>query len=233
MTMFDDSENHEGWRNPTLLLIAGIVGVFFVLFLLCIMSLLFVSNNANQPGRGTAMAMASQQYATIQAALTATKRAATSTTTTYETNQDPNITPSNTIGKIEIEYPVQMMPFESGTVLVHVSVPSQLVNVNLETLTRISIPASGSTQIEGLSEFSTNILVAERMSVVLSSPTFQVEELIQSTQTVHPAVAGWITSWAWTITAPKEYGAHVFTVRVYLLDDTVPAWLGSFNVIIR
>jgi hypothetical protein len=231
--MFDDSENHEGWRNPTLLLIAGVVGVFFVLSLLCIMSLLFVNNNALQPGRGTAMALATQQYATIQAALTATKRAATGTTTTYETTDDPNITPINTVGKIEVEYPVQMLPVESGTVLVHVSVPSQLVDVNLETLTRIPIPASGSTQIEGLSEFSTNILVAERMSVVLSSPTFQVEDLIESTQTVHTGIAGWITSWAWTITAPKESGTHVFTIRVYLLDDTVPAWLGSFNVIIR
>ena len=230
--MFDDNENHTGWRNPTLLLIAGIVGVFFVLFVLCIMSLLLV-NNANQPGRGTAMAMASQQYATIQTALTATKRAVTSPATTYETTEDPDITPSNTIGKIEVEYPVQMMPFESGTVLVHVSVPSQLVDVNLETLTRIPIPASGSTPIEGLSEFSTNIFVAERMSLVLSSPTFQVEDLTESTQTVHTGVAGWITSWAWTITAPKEFGAHVFTVRVYLLDDTVPAWLGSFSVIIR
>ena len=233
MTRFGDNEDHEGSSNRTFLLIAGMLGVFVVLSLLCMTGILLVNKNASQPRQGTAIAMATRQAATIYVALTASKQAATSTTTTYETTEDPNITQSNTIGAIEVEYPIQMRPLESGTVLVHVSVPSQLVNINLETLTRIPIPVGGSAPIERLGKFSTNILIAERMRVVLSSPTFQVEDLIQSTQTVRPGIAGWITSWAWRIKAPNEYGTHVFTVSVYLLDDTFPAWLGSFDVTMK
>ena len=231
--MFEDNENQEGWRNPTFLLIAGILGVFVILSLLCITGVLLVNKNVNQPRQATAMAMASQQSATIYVALTATKRAEINPTVAYETTEDPNITQSNTIGELEVKYSAQMMPSEREIVLVHVSVPPQLVNVNLETLTRIQISTTGTTQIETLGKFKTNIRTAERMRVMLSSPTLQIEDVMESTQTIPTGIAGWITSWAWTIKAPEEYGTHIFTVNVYLLDDTVPAWLGSFNVMIR
>jgi hypothetical protein len=223
---FDEPNPPEKSNNRTFLLVGGILGTFVLLGLLCIAGYLFFSNNTNQQSEATAVAQATQQAATIQAALTATA----DTTVTYEATEDQNITQSTAVGKIEVEYPVQMMPSESETVLVYISVPVQLVNVDFETLTRVPVSAPGSTPREIVQRFNTNILIAERMRVVLSAPSFQVEDLIQPSQNVNIDIAGWVTSWAWTIKAPQEYGTQVFTIRVYLLDDVVPAWLGSFNV---
>jgi hypothetical protein len=235
MTTFDDPADPDvddadaGSNNRTFLLVAGLLGGFVFLSLLCMVGYLIFANNANQQSETTAVALATQQAATIQAGITATAQMA-AIPATFQAAEGQNITQSTTVGKIEIEYPIQMMPSESETVLVYVSVPAQLVNVDFETLTRVPVSAAGAIPAGMLNKFSTNILIAEQMRVVLSSPSFKVEELIQSTQPVKVDIGGWVTSWAWTIKAPQEYGTQVFTVRVYLLDNSVPAWFGSFNV---
>lgn len=150
--------------------------------------------------------------------------------TDYQTVDRQNTTQSNILGNIEVEYPIQLSPLTSETVFVYISIPSQLVNADIESLTRVPVSLAKLSPIEAIGKFKTNILLAERMRVELFSPSFQVESQYPTEQLVNLNKIESRTQWAWTIKAPQDTGKQVVIIRVYLLDDQAPSWVGSFDI---
>jgi hypothetical protein len=90
---FEEPNPPEETSNRTFLLVAGILGALVLLGLLCIVGYFFFRNASNQQNNATAIAQATNQEATIQAAVTLTSVARNLTLTAAVTNTVP---PTNT-----------------------------------------------------------------------------------------------------------------------------------------
>ena len=148
----------------------------------------------------------------------------------YEATNSQNTTLSNVIGQVHVEYPLHIFTQASESIFVQISIPSQLAKVKRESMTRVPVSLAEIDPTNALGEFNTNILVSEIMQVYLSSPSLQTEALYPKSQHVNLTNIDSPTEWAWTIRAPGESGTQVFVIRVFLEDDLVPIWLGSFNL---
>jgi len=89
----NDEDPLEESNNRLFLIVAGILGGFVLLGLLCIAGYLFFRNSTNQQSEATGQFLATQQAATIQAGLTQTNIAQDLTQTAGVTNTVP---PTNT-----------------------------------------------------------------------------------------------------------------------------------------
>jgi hypothetical protein len=162
---------------------------------------------------------------------TATPRLPTPTPTPFfETTDNPNISQTDVLGELNVEYPMRMIPESSDTVILSIYIPPALASLKPVSVERIQIPDDIPAVIGELNFYRTTILVAETMRAELSSPSFEIERLHPSQQYVKIQEVSQPTSWAWTIRAPNALGKQVFTLKIYLKQDINPAWVGSFYV---
>ena len=149
----------------------------------------------------------------------------------FETTDNPNISQTDVLGDLNVEYPMRMSPESSDTVILSIYIPTALVNLKPMSVERIQIPDDIPAIIGELNSYQTTILVTEIMRAELSSPGLEiVESLHASQQYVNIQEVNKPTSWAWTIRAPNALGRQVFTLKIYLNQDINPAWVGSFYV---
>ena len=137
---------------------------------------------------------------------------------------------SETLGELDVEYPMRVSPGSSDTVILSIYVPASLASLKPMSVERVQLPDDVPAIIGDLNSYRTTILVAETMRAELSSPGFEVESLHPAQQQVNIHEVNQPTSWAWTIRAPSSLGRQVFTLRIYLNQEISPAWVGSFHV---
>jgi len=148
----------------------------------------------------------------------------------FETTDNPNISQTDVLGELNVEYPMRMSPESSDTVILSIYIPVALASLKPVSVAKIPIPDDIPAVIGGVNFYRTAILVAETMRAELSSPSFEIEGLHPSQQYVNVQETNRSTSWAWAIRAPNVLGKHVFTLKIYLKQDVNPAWAGCFYV---
>ena len=164
---------------------------------------------------------------------TATPMLGTPTSTpefVLETTNETAISETDTLGEINIEYPLRLSPGSSDSVFVSILIPDMLVSLAPVAIERIVIPSEDPPVIREPRLHQATILIWETMRVELSSPTFEIESQYPSKQFVNTNVIAKPTFWAWTIVAPRTTGIHVIIVRVYPGDEDQPSWVGSLEI---
>ena len=165
----------------------------------------------------------------------------TSTPTPFPTNtpyptpvlevvENTEVSGIDKLGEVNIEYPIRMSPRSSDSVRVSIYIPPQLASLEPVAIERIEIPPDAPRIVGELNSHTAIILVAKEMRVELSSPTFEIENLYPSKQSIDLASSNKLTIWAWTIVAPDTIGNHVLTMRVYPGDGEAPSWVGNIKV---
>jgi len=82
-------------------------------------------------------------------------------------------------------------------------------------------------------EYTTLIYVAQRMRVELVAPNFTIQELYPAEQDLDLSTPAAVTKWAWTISAPATPNEYVLVVKVYMANNAIPVWVGSFDVVVE
>lgn len=162
--------------------------------------------------------------------MTSTNATITPTPQFYQATENLNTSQSDIIGKLDVEYPASLFEDTSEMVDLNIFIPQELLNVSPATITRIPLPSNAPLLIESIQPFHANIYLAGTMRVELTSLSFEVSNLFPSEQRVDILRSDNPTYWAWIIRAPHEPGIQIFTVKVFLNQDTVATWLGNFPV---
>ena len=132
------------------------------------------------------------------------------------------------VGNLNIQYPVKINSGSSKTISLHINIPAELAS--LENYQVDARQPDNPHPLGKYSDFSTLILVSAKMRVELVAPNFTVQELYPSEQTLDLSVPNPHADWGWTITAPGLPNEYVLVVKVFLAENPVPAWVGSFDV---
>lgn len=185
----------------------------------------------------------STRHATASARFTATPEAVpagtatwvvpsadTPTPSSYETTGDPNLSKTEALGEAKVEYPLRLNPESSDTVYLFLSVPAYMASLQPAGYVRVPIPPDVPQVIGEPRTYQTKIPIMELMRAELSSLSFEVESLCPPEQFVTVKAGSPPTRWGWSIRAPETVGQHIFTLSIYLNQDTVPVWIGSFKV---
>ena len=145
---------------------------------------------------------------------------------------DTDISNDSVLGELEVEYPMQMSPDSSDTVIVSIYVPIQLASASPMSIERIVVTPDAPRIMGKLSSYYATILIAKTMRVELSSVRrgFEIENLYPPVQEVNIYDFDKPTYWAWTIKAPSTLGSHVLVIRVYLGEATNPSWVGCIEI---
>lgn len=139
----------------------------------------------------------------------------------------PDAPQAESLGKLDVTYPVRMAPQASDTVILELSVPELLAAAEPVAVARVEEAEPIS---EDLGRYDAVIFLAPRMRAELTSPGLTVEALTPAEQPVAINAIDAPTSWAWTVQAPGTPGKQVLTLRLFRSGDDAPMWIGSLRV---
>jgi hypothetical protein len=193
--------------NPALLL-------FLFLFCLSLLMIACVS------------ATATPAQPTRSAPVTPLVNPATLETTTEQ------IPAQSRLGQLFIQYPVYLQPGASKVINFQISLPAELADTSSDSYKPDVRPADSPRPLGKYSDYTTLILVNQRMRVELIAPNFTIQELYPTEQPLDLTTPNARTKWGWTITAPNLPNEYVLVVKVYMLGTEAPIWVGSFDVVV-
>jgi hypothetical protein len=132
------------------------------------------------------------------------------------------------IGNLNIQYPVKINSASSKTISLHINIPAELASLdNYQVDAR---QPDNPHPLGKYSDFSTLILVSAKMRVELIAPNFTIQALYPSEQILDISSPNPHADWGWTVTAPKLPNEYVLVVRIFIAENPVPSWVGSFDV---
>ncbi len=131
------------------------------------------------------------------------------------------------LGRLEVEYPVEMAPQSSDTVILELSIPELLVAAEPAAVVRVE---EAEPVAEGLGRYEAVVYLVDRMRAELTSPALVVEPVTSPEQDVDTIDVASPTTWAWTVQAPETAGKQVMTLRLFRAGEETPLWVGSLRV---
>ena len=131
------------------------------------------------------------------------------------------------LGRLEVEYPVEMAPQSSDTVILELSIPELLVAAEPAAVVRVE---EAEPVAEGLGRYEAVVYLVDRMRAELTSPALVVEPITPPEQGVNTTEPTSPTTWAWTVQAPETAGKQVMALRLFRAGEVTPLWVGSLRV---
>jgi hypothetical protein len=126
-----------------------------------------------------------------------------------------------------------IQPGASKTVNFHISIPTELASAAIDSYQRDVRQPDSPRPLGRYTEYTTLIYVAQRMRVELVAPNFTIQELYPSEQDLDLSTPAVVTKWGWTISAPATPNEYVLVVKVYMANNAIPIWVGSFDVVVE
>lgn len=182
----------------------------------------------------TACNVATTQTKTPEATVTlpaATSKAPFSQNS-FQTTSD-QLPPEPRLGQMQLHYPILMPPGASKTIDFSIYIPPELADASPEAFRREVLPPESPRPLGKYTEYNALILVAKQMQVELLAPNFAIQELYPAEQEVNLITPNTRTNWGWTISAPTQPNEYVLVVKVYIAGESVPRWVGSFDVLVE
>ena len=139
----------------------------------------------------------------------------------------PDAPVGETLGRLDVEYPVRMAPEASDTVILELSVPELLAAAEPVAVTRVEEAEPVS---EDLGHYDAVVYLAPRMAARLTAPAIVIEPLTPEEQDLELESVDVPTTWAWTVQAPESAGKQVMTLQLFRTGDAAPLWTGSLRV---
>ncbi len=171
---------------------------------------------------------AAAQQQTQEAALTLPA----SSSETIQTTSD-NLPAQPRLGQMQLRYPILMPPGSSKTVDFSIYIPVELANASAESFSREVLSPENPLPLGKYTEHNALILVSQHMRVELLAPNFSVQELYPAEQELDLVTPNARANWGWTLSAPSQPNEYVLVVKVYLEDESIPRWVGSFDILVE
>jgi hypothetical protein len=174
------------------------------------------------------------QQQTQEAALTlsAPTSAAPASQDSFQTTSD-QLPAQPRLGQMQLSYPVLMPPGASKTVDFSIYIPPELASASPESFKREVLPPDSPRPLGKYTEYNALILVSQHMRVELLAPNFSINELYPAEQELDMVTPDTRTNWGWAITAPAMPNEYVLVIKVYIVGESVPRWVGSFDVLVE
>lgn len=137
------------------------------------------------------------------------------------------------LGQMQLRYPILLPPGASKTVNFSIYIPAELADASPEAFKREVLPPDSPRPLGKYTEYNALILVSQRMRVELLAPNFAIQELYPAEQELDMLTPNAPTNWGWTITAPALPNEYVLVVKVYIAEEIVPRWVGSFDILVE
>lgn len=139
----------------------------------------------------------------------------------------PDAPAGETLGRLDVEYPVRMAPEASDTVILELSIPELLAAAEPVAVARVEEAEPVS---EDLGRYDAVVYLAPRMAARLTAPAITIDPLTPVEQDLDLESVDVPTTWAWTVQAPDSAGKQVMTLQLFRAGDDAPLWTGSLRV---
>jgi hypothetical protein len=148
-----------------------------------------------------------------------------------EITEDSNLANDDTLGQINVEYPLRMSPGSSdGSIIVSIRIPDALVSLEPMSIEIITIPPDAPPIVGARGSDEATIRITNMVRVELIAPAFQIGSAASVTKPVNIEAIDEPTFWNWTLVAPGVAGSHNFTLNVYLAGEANPTWTRIYQI---